>query len=432
MDALTGLLDRQECLSALARMVESEHQQVRPLCLLWLSIDRFRQINASFGHGAGDNVLAKLAYRLRTTIERPEALLGRIGGDEFIVVLPSHSCNMAEELARALLVAAASPLEVGQVRLRPSISIGIAEMGQDEGPAQALERADRAMYAAKSQGGGRFVHSGEEPITGRFGNPLAREELAIEELLHEALETGGLSLHYQPILTFAGELEALEALMRCEVQGRSLSPGQFIPVAEKTGLIIRLGEWSLLTAAKLAEALLHRGQPTKVAVNISRAQLTAPRFAQVLHAVLACSDVPAHLLELELTESLFMDQSETVRRNLDAALDAGFPLAIDDFGTGYSCLAYLKDLPAKKLKLDRAFVMGLPEDTKSFAIVRTIAHLARELGMMVVAEGVETHQQYQCLQEAGVMAVQGFIFSRAMSEIELDVWLNKRSLACYH
>jgi EAL domain-containing protein (putative c-di-GMP-specific phosphodiesterase class I) len=211
--------------------------------------------------------------------------------------------------------------------------------------------------------------------------------------------------------------------MRCNSRGVAIQPNQFIPVAEKTGLIIRLGEWTMLTAARLADHLIQSGRPTKIAVNVSRAQLTAPKFRQVLYGVLACSDVPPSLIELELTESLFMDTSETVRNNLAAAVEAGFPLAIDDFGTGYSCLAYLKDLPARKLKLDRAFVKGLPEDRKSFAIIRTITQLAADLGMTIVAEGVETDAQRDILAEAGVTALQGFLLSYPLPETELETWL---------
>ena len=428
MDGLTGLLDRRECGDEVERLADLARRDGANVCVLWIGIDRFQQINASFGHGAGDTVLAKLAHRLHLLVT-DGMQLGRMGGDEFVVLLPGQNLFDGQALAERILHVLHLPIEVGQVRLRPSASIGLACFNQLEPPQNVLERADRAMLAAKRLGGGQFVVSGEEPVPGRFGNPLAREELAIEQFLHEALESGGLSLHYQPIIALDGRIEALEALMRCRVGERNLPPGSFIPVAEKTGLIVRLGEWSLLAAARLAQSLGARGYDVKIAVNISRAQLTAAKFRQALHAVLACTDLPPGRLELELTESLFMDMSDTVRGNLDAAVEAGFSLAIDDFGTGYSCLAYLKDLPAGKLKLDRAFVIDLPEDRKSFAIVRTVTQLARDLGMTVVAEGVETQRQYDCLCEAGVTAIQGYLLSHPLSERELEAWLAKRAHA---
>lgn len=423
MDDLTGFLDRKECMREIERLVE-EAQAGRIFCVLWISIDRFKQINASFGHRAGDNVLAKLAYRLRLQ-SGDSSLLARIGGDEFALLLPETNLEDAEAAAQRIQEALHAPLEIGPLRLRPSCSIGIARFDKTRHPLDTLERADRAMLDAKLAGGGQIIVSGDERVFGRSGNLLAREELAIEELLHEAIEHGGLSLHYQPIVNAleTSELMACEALMRCRAKGRLISPTQFIPVAEKTGLIIRLGEWTLLTAARLAERLAAEQHPVRIAVNVSRAQFTAPKFRQVLHGVLACCDLPPGSLELELTESLFMDMSATVRNNLAAAVEAGFPLSIDDFGTGYSCLAYLKNLPAQKLKLDRAFVMDLPHDRKSMAIVRTVTQLALELGMSVVAEGVETPAQQEVLCEAGVTALQGFLVSHPLPENELNNWL---------
>jgi EAL domain-containing protein (putative c-di-GMP-specific phosphodiesterase class I) len=282
------------------------------------------------------------------------------------------------------------------------------------------------MSTAKRQGGGRAVASGEEPMPGRLGILLAREELAIENKLHLALENGGLSLHYQPIVGFDGRVEAVEALMRCTFDNELIPPARFIPVAEKTGLIIRLGEWSLLAGARYASQLDQAGYRTKVAINVSRAQLASPKFAQALHAALLCANVHPELIELELTESLFMDISETVQSNLNAAQKAGVGLAIDDFGTGYSCLANLKDIPATKLKLDRAFVIVLPQDRRAFSVIKAMSQLGRELGMTVVAEGVEEQSQLDSLREAGVDAIQGYIHAHAMPEEALLSWFQKR------
>jgi len=246
--------------------------------------------------------------------------------------------------------------------------------------------------------------------------------------LHAALETGGLCLHYQPIILANGEIEAVEALMRCSVNGVNIPPGKFIPVAEKTGLVTRLGVWSLLQGALQARQLQEAGYHTKVAINVSRAQLISPKFTQALHAALICSNVKPELIELELTESLFMDVSDTVQINLRNAIAAGVVLAIDDFGTGYSCLATLKDIPAKKMKLDRAFVTVLPEDPRALAVVSAMTQLGHELGMTVVAEGCERQEEIDILLEAGVDAIQGFFYARPMPEEALLKWLQARNL----
>jgi len=289
-----------------------------------------------------------------------------------------------------------------------------------------LERADRGLLEAKCQGGNRIVSSGEEPVPGRLGVLLAREELAIESDLHTALENGGLQLHYQPILGVDGHIEGVEALMRCSANGRQIAPMSFVPVAEKTGLIVRLGEWSMLQSAFYAARLQAQGIATKVAINVSRAQLTSPKFIQALHGALICANVAPELIELELTESLFMDFSDTVQNNLRSASKTGVGLAIDDFGTGFSCLANLKDLPATKLKLDRAFVCVLPEDRRALAVVKAMTQLARELGMIVVAEEVETQGQLDALLQAGVDATQGHLHARPMTDEDLLNWLLHR------
>lgn len=196
--------------------------------------------------------------------------------------------------------------------------------------------------------------------------------------------------------------------MRCNAHGLNIPPGKFIPVAEKTGLIFRLGEWSLLQGAHCAALLREQGSSTKVVINVSRVQLTSASFKQALHGALICTTVAPELIELELTESLFMDLSVTVQANLRGARAAGVGLAIDDFGTGYSCLTSLKVLPASKLKLDRAFIGVLPRDRRAFAIVRAMTQLARDLGMIVVAKGVETKEQLDACAAAGGTPRRGF------------------------
>jgi diguanylate cyclase (GGDEF)-like protein len=424
-DSLTGFLDRSGCLRAAVRLVEFCCRQGRGLAVLWIDLDRFKQVNESFGHLGGDAVISKIATRLGEVFSG-RAELSRMGGDEFVFLIPACDRVAAESMADEVLRTIAKPIEIGNICLRQSGSVGVALLEGCEDPIAFLERADRAMLEAKRLGGGRHVVSGDERVPGRVGVLLAREELEIESKIHAALENGGLTLHYQPIVGFDGRVEAIEALMRCNVAGESLAPGKIIPVAEKTGLIVRLGEWSLLHAAQFARRLRDGGLPTRVAVNVSRAQLVAPRFVEALYAAIYCADVAPELIELELTESLFMDVSDVVQSNLTAARQAGVAMAIDDFGTGYSCLANLKDIPATKLKLDRAFVHVLPEDKRALAVVRAIAQLGRELGTTVVGEGVETRDQYDALAEVGLDAVQGFYCARPMDGESIIAWLEQR------
>jgi diguanylate cyclase (GGDEF)-like protein len=424
-DSLTSFLDRRGCLRATVRLAEQCRRERRQLSALWLDLDRFKAVNESFGHLGGDAVIAKIAARLSAALSG-RAEVSRMGGDEFVFLIPGCERKEAEEIATELLRAVADPIEIGSIRIHPSGSIGISVLDAHEDPLTFLERADRAMVEAKRLGGGRHVVSGDEQVPGRVGVLLAREELAIESQIHAALESGGLTLHYQPIIGLDGTIEAAEALMRCHIDGESLPPAKIIPVAEKTGLIVRLGEWSMLNAAQHARRLRDAGMPTKLAVNVSRAQLTAPRFVEALYAAIYYADVAPDLLELELTESLFMDVSDVVQSNLLAARKAGVSLAIDDFGTGYSCLSNLKDIPATKLKLDRAFVRVLPEDRRSLAVVRAMTQLGRELGMTIVAEGVETREQHDALVDVGVDAVQGFLHARPMDADALLGWLRAR------
>jgi diguanylate cyclase (GGDEF)-like protein len=425
-DPVSGFLPRKSGLAVATRLLGTCARQGLPLTALWLDIDRFRQVNNSFGHAGGDQLIAGIAARIRAVAPARSAFI-RMGSDEFVILTPGLGSDAAQHIARRLLREIELPMAIGDIQIRPSASIGLAMSEQDDTLARLMERADRAMLDAKRHGGNRFVISGDEALPGRLGIELARKELAIESALHRALETGELALHYQPIVLPDGRIEAVEALMRCTGQGTEITPDEFIPVAETTGLIVRLGEWSLLQGTRCAARLREQGTPTKVAINVSRAQLLSEGFLAALHGALLCANVAPELVELELTESLFMDHSPTVQRNLNSIRQAGVGLAIDDFGTGYSCLSSLKDLPATKLKFDRAFIHVLPADRRALAIVKAMTQLARELGITVVAEGVETSEQQVACEVAGVHATQGFIHARPMSEESLLRWMETRT-----
>jgi len=421
-DETTGFHVRSAASRVVARLFAETEQANAALCALWLDLDRFRQVNDSFGYAEADAVIACIAGRIRSVLRERGTLL-RMGSDEFAALLPAVETPEAERIAGRLLAVIDQPISLGGFLFRPSVSIGITWRHAADDPLRLLERADRAMGEAKRQGGNRFVVIAAEPPPATSGSWAARQDLEIESVLHAALATGDLELHYQPIIRPDGSVEAVEALMRCAVGGRQLSPLQLVAVAEKTGLIVRLGEWSLLQGARCAARLREQGSRTKVAINVSRLQLGSPNFLSVLHAALICSRLPTDAIELELTESLFMDVSPVVQANLRGAHEAGVGLAIDDFGTGYSSLANLKDLPATKLKFDRAFISELPGDRRAFAILSAITRLAGELGMVVVAEGVETAAQLAACEAARVDATQGFLHAKPMPEEALLRWM---------
>lgn len=423
-DPTTGFMDRYSCLHMAAELVERARKSSQPLSALWIDLDRFKQINESYGYLSGDSVIAFISYRLQESI-KDRGEIGRMGADEFVCLLPDFNREGAERLASELLRAIEAPLEIGEVQLRPSASIGISLLEPEDVAFSFLERADRAKILAKKQGGNRYVVSGEEMVAGRAGTLLAREELAVEYMLYNALETGGLQLDYQPTVGVDGKVLSVEALMRCTINGKEIHPGRFIPVAEKTGLIVRLGEWSLLEGARQARHLIDAGVRTRVAINVSRVQLLDSKFSQALYAALLCANVEPELIELELTESLFMDNSSAVQANLRHVRDCGVSLSIDDFGTGYSSLANLKDIPASKLKLDRAFVHFLPHDQRALAVARAIVQLGKDLGMTVVAEGVEKKEQVDVLTELGVDGIQGYYYAKPMHVDELFSWLKE-------
>ncbi len=418
----TGYLSRSNCVAQAAQQAK-DTASPHPLTIIWIGLDRLKQINESLGHHGGDLFIEQMSRRLQNKAGK-NALWYRMAGDEFACLLADFDLEQTSELARSLLGEIQSPLLLCDLLLHPSASMGIATLETKETGNLCLERADRAMKAAKRAGGGQLILSGAEPLPGRFGIHLARHELELENKLHIALQQGGLSLHYQPIISADNKTVCAEALMRCT--SHKISPCEFIPIAEKTGLIKRMGEWSLLEGARFAQRLNVAGLRTTVAINVSRAQFSLPDFPKTLHAALLCANVDPALVELELTESLFMDNSLIVQRNLRASHESGVSFAIDDFGTGYSCLAILKDITASKLKIDRTFVVALPHDRRAFSVVESIARLGRDLGMLVVAEGVENQEQLNALTDAGVNTIQGYIHAHPMPDNALLTWLQHR------
>jgi len=425
IDANSGFLDRYSCMQMASEMIDQIGENDQPLVAIWIDLDRFKHVNESFGYDGGDNVISLLADRLREKI-KGKAKIGRVGADEFVCLVPDLDMAHVEKLGIELLDAIRLPFNMGDFRIRLSASMGIAMLEPEESASELLERADWSKGTAKKEGGNRYIISGSEEIPSHMGIIMAREDLEVEYLLINALEKGGLELHYQPILGFNGNVLSVEGLMRCSVNGKSIPPSRFFPVAEKSGLIVSLGEWSLLQGTRQAQLLKKSNLLTTVSINVSRGQLADAKFAQALHSAISLAEVDPRLIELELSESLITDASNTIQANLRNARDMGVSLAIDNFGTGLSCLANLKDIPATKLKLGRAFTMTLPEDKRSMSVVKAIVQLGKDLGMTVIAEGVETKEQMEAVRELSMDGIQGYYYAKPMDVDALALWLKER------
>ena len=424
-DPNTGFLDRDSGLRLTSELVDKIGDSGQPLAVLWIDIDRFKQINESFGYDGGDNIISVIADRLAEKI-KGKSKIGRISADEFIYIAPDFDLENAEKLGIELMQAIQAPVKMGDFNIRLTASVGIAVLEPEESASEFLERADWSKNTAKKQGGNRYIISGNELVPSHMGIIQAREDLEVEYLLHTALDAGGLQLHYQPILAFDGTVLSVEALMRCNVNGKNIPPARFFPVAEKSGMIVRLGEWSLLQGTRQAKLLSKLGLNTTVSINVSRGQLADTKFTQSLNAAIILADVDPSLIELELSESIFMDTSDVVQNNLRTIREIGVSLSIDNFGTGMSCLSNLKDIPATKLKLGRAFTMALPDDKRALSVVKAMIQLGRDLGMTVISEGVETREQMEVLKDLSLDGIQGYFYAKPMDVESLSTWLAAR------
>jgi len=422
-DALTGLPNRRLLLDRLGQALAMAHREHHHAAVLFMDLDRFKTINDSLGHMMGDMLLQNVARRLQQTLREGDTV-SRLGGDEFVVVLPSlEHPKAAEKVALKLVEALAPPFDLGGQELRVSASIGISLFPEDGMDTETLLRnADSAMYHAKEMGRNNYQFFLEAM------NVAAAERLRLENDLHRALERNEFELHYQPRISVAsGRTCGIEALIRWRHPERGLvSPGQFIPVAEDTGLIVPIGEWVIEEACRQGASWCSAGLPQlPVAVNLSPRQFRQSSLMEAVARALRRHGWPSHLLELEITEGVLMQHTEDTLRTLEALNRLGVSLAIDDFGTGYSSLSYLKRFPVHYLKIDQSFVRDVTVDPEDAAIVGAIIGLAHSLGMTVVAEGVETAGQFDFIREAGCDEAQGFHFSRPMPAGELAAWLKR-------
>jgi diguanylate cyclase (GGDEF)-like protein len=415
-DSLTGLPNRrrlEECVNAAAAQARRDGGG---FALLLIDLDRFAQINDSLGLQEGDRVLREVAQRIQSCL-RGDQILARLGGDQFVALVHPADAAGAEATARRVLAAVARPNSADNVQFTLTCSIGMAlAPSQGTGLDELLRHAEGAMRLVKSNGRAHSrLHSARAEVD-------RRSHMKLDHAMRQALVSGRFRLHYQPQIDVAsGHILGAEALLRWrDPELGEISPGRFIPVAEESGFIVALGDWVLNQAVRQAALWHSRGLRVPIAVNVSALQFQQPHFVDRVASALAVAAVPASLLELELTESILVQDADEALMRLHALARLGVRLSIDDFGTGYSSLSYLKRFPIEKLKIDRSFVSGLPGDDSDVAIVCAILQMARALGMKVIAEGVETEAQRAFLQVAGCTEYQGFLFAPALDALTFE------------
>ncbi|BEU96975.1 EAL domain-containing protein [Acidovorax sp. DW039] len=409
-DALTGLPNRLMLSKRVEEAIASTQGREVEFSILFLDLDRFKIINDSLGHPFGDRVLRLVAERLQTCLRQTD-LLCRLGGDEFVIYLHEGSASVAEAVCRRILDEMLRPFRLDEMGFSIQCSIGIALFPADgAGLDDLIQQADTAMYRVKDRGRGSYG----------FYQPAMNADLLsrmrLEHSMRQALGLGQMSLHYQPQVEITtGRITGAEALIRWhDPEAGYVSPATFIPLAEESGYIVTLGAWVMEQAIQEASRWQRSGSPVVVSVNVSALEFRQPDFVDRLVNLLSAYALPATLLELELTESILLQDALETEQRLHSLARLGVSMAIDDFGTGYSSLGYLKKLPIHKLKVDQSFVKGLPGDSGDRAIVSAVVSMGHALGIQVVAEGVETTEQKAMLQQLGCDHFQGFLCSAAL------------------
>ncbi|MFD9245614.1 putative bifunctional diguanylate cyclase/phosphodiesterase [Streptomyces sp. NPDC059556] len=420
-DPLTGLPNRQWLLERAWTALEEAEGEGARAALVLIDLDRFRSVNDTLGHLAGDRLLLQIADRLRLALPRG-AEAARLGGDEFAVLLPTaDSTTSAQRVARHLVAELSSPLDLDGLTLVLEASAGVAVFPDHALDAEGLlRRADVAMYQAKRDRTGVEVYESK-----RDSNTPDR--LGLLGDLRRALDAGEVELHFQPKVQFDGQVAGLEALVRWVHPERGkVPPDEFIAIAESSGLMPHLTEYVLETALAQVARWRAQGLNVPVAVNVSPRDVHTPGFAGAVAARLARHGVPAGALQLEITEHVLLEDPQRAADTLNGLTGHGVKMSLDDFGTGYSSLVHLRRLPVSELKIDRSFVARLAVDTEDAEIVRCTVDLAHSLGLLVVAEGVEDDETWERLRDLGCDAVQGWLVAAAMPPGEATAWLLAR------
>ncbi len=414
-DALTGVYNRKALMEKLDECLAGARRHDYPVWVAFVDLDRFKYVNDRYGHAVGDRMLATVTSRLRSALRR-EDMIGRYGGDEFILVMQGDARHeLSAQAIDRIMAAVCEPVTLDGHLMNITCSLGIAVYPTDgDTPPALLARADAAMYRAKESGRNLCQFYNAEI------HQRVQERALIESTLGRALDNGELFLHFQPQIELdSGRLIGAEALLRWQHPALgTLTPDRFVPFAEESTLINRIGAWVLEHACTQCAAWHHAGLGRlRIAVNLSIRQLNGVELIELVDRALHRSGLPADCLELELTESLMMADVELTMETLRALHDKGVQVALDDFGTGYSSFAYLKKLPLSCLKIDRQFVYDLGDSggDDGEVIVRTLIQLAHNLGLRVVAEGVERPDQLRILRSHGCDEIQGWLYSRALS-----------------
>ncbi len=420
-DVLTGLPNRLLLSQRVDTAIQGARSSDTGFAILFLDLDRFKIINDSLGHPFGDRVLQLVAERLQACLRQTD-MLCRLGGDEFVIYLHGADAVVAESVARRILDDMLSPYLLDGMGFSIQCSIGMALYPQDGATLDDLiKQADTAMYRVKDRGRGSYGFYQPQ----MNANLLSRMKL--EHAMRQALGEQRLDVHYQPqVNLLTGRIVGAEALIRwTDPEFGAVSPAQFVPLAEESGYIVTLGAWVMEQAVREAAQWMHEGMPIVVSVNVSALEFRQTDFVERVTRLLAVHQLPPTLLELELTETILLQDAQEMELRLGALAGLGVGLAIDDFGTGYSSLAYLKKLPIHKLKIDQSFVRGLPEDDGDRAIVSAIISMGHALRIEVVAEGVETTTQRAVLQQMQCEHFQGFLCSPGLPAAEFRQLLGK-------
>ncbi len=421
-DALTGLPNRVAIDDIVRQAIKSAHANPRQLGVLFIDLDRFKDVNDAFGHVVGDQLIVAAAKAIQSVLRGGDSL-GRFGGDEFMILLQGCNVTAAAAITERVLAAFKMPLDAGTRSLQITPSIGIAIYPDHGADIETLTKhADTAMHEAKRKGGSSFAFFQSE-----LGDK-ARKRLETEHQLRDAIKNNEFKLVYQPIVDMSnGYMVGVEALLRWQTaDGKFHPPLEFIGIAEDSGLIIPIGEWVMRTACAQLKLWDDAGYSLWVAVNLSVRQFQDPNLEQKVAMALHDSGVHASQFELEITESAAMHDPEMSVRTLGRLKDLGLRIAIDDFGTGYSSLSYLKRIPADKIKIDKSFVDGINSDGDDTAIVRTILALVGSLEKTSLAEGIETQDQFQALREMGCHYGQGYWMSRPINPEAISELLEKK------
>jgi diguanylate cyclase (GGDEF)-like protein len=415
-DPLTGIANRRQLFGALNEVLERARASGDRVALFFLDIDNFKTLNDSMGHPYGDRVLIEIARRLEA-LANGSGFAARLGGDEFTIVRPvAAGYDDVLAFGAGIVRAFDRPLQVDEREVIVSVSVGASVFPDHERDAEALLRAaDAALFRAKALGRSQLALFTPELLA------TASEKFAIEQRLRRAIQNDEFVLFYQPLIdTETLDVTQVEALIRWRMpDGSFRCPGEFLAVAEESGLIVEISDWVLRTAIHTA-ARWHRGAwpDARVAINVSPRQFLDHRFVSKLEELLRKFDLPARCLELELTESVLQTGAHTIK-TLDQLRALGVAVALDDFGTGYSSLASLQQLPLTRVKLDRSLIAGVDDSTRSASIVKATIALCRGLGLEVTAEGVERVEQFAMLLPHRAVSLQGYLFSRPVSEVEL-------------